>query len=443
MHAAILLIGGKSERFLDPNTPKQFQSLSGKRVFVYALETLLKTGTFSQILLPCHPDWIEPLELELTKLSPKISIFEGGSTRQESVYKSLEHLDFSITKVLVHDGARPFMTKRMIHELLDSLDHTPAAGTYIPSSDTIGVTDGESVVTIPKRSTMVRGQTPQGFQKWALLEVHNRALESNITNATCDITLALDCGLAVKKIEGDEINIKITTPLDLYIAEQLLRLKQPYLEGEKFDSLEGKTFALFGASGGIGHPLQIELENRGAHVIPLSRTSTPYSVDLKNRDSILAVCEEINGAYKALDGCIFAAGVLKRGDFNDLSTEEVEQMVRINFTSLIPILQNLSLKQNGSCILIASSSYYRGRKELAVYSATKAASVNLLQGFAEERPDLNIQIICPARADTPLRKENFPDEDNALLLNPNEIAKSILSHLISPTISPKIINIQK
>ncbi len=439
MNAAILLIGGKGTRFLDPTTPKQFQSLSGKPVFLYALEILLKSGLFEQILLPCHPDWIEPLEWELKKLSPMICLLEGGQTRQESVYKALKHLDSKVKKVVVHDGARPFMTQKMVEELLDALDLFGAAGTYIASSDTIGTTDGATILQIPKRASMVRGQTPQAFQTAVLKAAHLAAIEASIHDATCDISLALRLGVEVKKVEGSETNIKITTALDLYIAEQLLRITHAPLAPKPFDSLKNKRFALFGASGGIGSALQKELEKEEAVVLSLSRTSTPLSIDFNHLNEIPALCKQL----EPLDGCFFAAGVLTKSSFQDLPLNKALEMIQVNFTSLILLLQHLPLKKGATCLLIASSSYYRGRKELAVYSATKAASVNLLQGFAEERPDLNIQIFCPKRTDTPLRQQNFPNEDKSLLLDPSTVATQIMEHLKAPTCSPEIINIHK
>lgn len=76
--AAILLIGGKSERFLDAVTPKQFHFLSGKRVYEYALETLLLSGQFSQILLACHKDWIETLKKKSSKKALSSKLLKGA-----------------------------------------------------------------------------------------------------------------------------------------------------------------------------------------------------------------------------------------------------------------------------------------------------------------------------------------------------------------------------
>lgn len=427
MHAAILLIGGKSERFLDPFVPKQFQKLSGKRVFEYALDTLLQSGAFSQILLPCHLDWIEVLRHELIEFQDKVVVFEGGNTRQHSVQKSLEYLDDSIKNVLIHDGARPFLSLKMIDAILEALATYPAAGTYIPSMDTIGVCQENFITEIPDRKKMVRGQTPQGFHKSLLFQAHTLAQERGVQNATCDVQLALQLQANVKKVDGEETNIKITTPIDLTIAEHLLRQKAPSnpIKTELF----GKKIALIGASGGIGQHLHHELTQEGAEVIPLSRTSSPFAIDLTNPDSIQKTSLEIKKQFNELDGCVFSAGCLHRGSIESISQKKALEMVQVNFLSLIPLLQNLPLKKGALFILIGSSSYFRGRKEIGVYSATKAASINLLQSLQEERPDLKIQIYCPKRTLTPMRIKSFPEEDPASLQPPSKVAKSILNQV--------------
>lgn len=437
--AAILLIGGKSERFLDPKTPKQFHFLSGKRVYEYSLETFLQSGHFSQILLACHKDWLATLEKELQGKSSIIRLVEGGSTRQESVKKSLPFLDKTIEKVLVHDGARPFVSFKMIEDLLDALKTFEASGTYIPSQDTIGVTDTQTIFHIPDRATMQRGQTPQSFHKSLLVQAHIQAEHSGVTQATCDIQLALRIGAKVKRIDGDETNIKITTPIDLYLAEHLLRIKTtPHTLDFDF---RGKKIALIGASGGIGQQIHKELLKEGAEVIPLSRNSTPFSLDLLKTSSIKKTSKELLDNYGALDGCIFSAGCLHKGSIEKLEEKQVNEMARVNFLSLVPLLQHLPLKKEALFILIGSSSYFRGRKEIGVYSATKAASINLLQSLSEECPKLKIQIICPKRTDTPLRKKNFPYEDPTTLAKPCDVAKSILEKIKKNSCKGEILNL--
>jgi 2-C-methyl-D-erythritol 4-phosphate cytidylyltransferase len=286
---------------------------------------------------------------------------------------------------------------------------------------------------------MQRGQTPQSFRKALLVQAHRHAENNGIFQATCDIQLALRLGAKVKRVDGDETNIKITTPIDLYLAEHILRKKTaPHIADFDF---RGKKIALIGASGGIGRQIHKELLKEGAEVIPLSRNSTPFSLNLLKTSSIKKTSKDLFDHYGALDGCIFSAGCLHKGAIEKLEEKQVNEMARVNFLSLVPLLQHLRLKKEALFILIGSSSYFRGRKEIGVYSATKAASINLLQSLSEECPELKIQIICPKRTDTPMRKRNFPFEDPSTLADPWDVAKSILEKIKKNSCKGEILNL--
>jgi 2-C-methyl-D-erythritol 4-phosphate cytidylyltransferase len=286
---------------------------------------------------------------------------------------------------------------------------------------------------------MVRGQTPQALRTNTLLAAHQMALDQKITTATCDVQLALKLGKKVKIVEGDETNIKITTPVDMYIAEHLLRKCIP--PAKKPLDFNKKKILLIGASGGIGQKIHQELLEEGAEVVPLSRTTSPISIDLNHAPSILKACQDLKKSFDFFDGCIFCAGKLYKGSIATISLDEVEEMTRVNFTSLIPILQNIPLKKGGLFLLIGSSSYFRGRKEIGAYSATKAASINLVQSLAEERPDLNLQIFCPKRTNTPMRRKNFPLEDPSDWAEPLEVAKTILGELKAHLGKGEVLNV--
>ena len=442
-NAAILLIGGKGERFLDVTTPKQFQFLSGKRVYEFALQTILESQLFDQIILSCHKDWIEKIRAKTHHLHQNLSVIEGGATRQLSVYNALKFLDSTIEKVIVHDGARPFVSCKMLHDLVHTLDDYEACGTYIPSTDTIAVSDANHITAIPDRKSMVRGQTPQGFIKRSLIEAHLKAFATKNINANCDIALCLAQNYKVKMVEGHETNIKITTPIDLFLAEQILRIEAQHSIRSKKIDLQNKRFLIIGGSGGIGSALKHALEKRNAHLICASKSFSEYQLDLTDLKSIEKFFENLHAIYPKIDGCFFAAGMLVRSPIKTLNSSDMEKMVQVNFTSLLHVLKHLRLPPQGLFVLVGSSSYYRGRKEIATYSASKAASINLLQGFAEEHPDLNIQIFCPRRTLTKLRINNFPEDQIEELLLPEDVAEIILQELESATPSGSIKNISE
>lgn len=207
---ALLLMGGEGGRFASP-TPKQFVMLQGKPLYTHALETLQATGYFDEILLVCHLDWLDTLTERAVA---------GGKTRQESAFRGLLHLKSEI--ILIHDAVRPFVSERIIRENLEGAIQHGAVDTCIPSADTLVHAPGGKVISsIPKRAEYMRGQTPQTFRKEWIVAAHKEALDHGIENASDDCQLILRMGHPVHIVLGDEKNLKITSPLDLMIAEHI------------------------------------------------------------------------------------------------------------------------------------------------------------------------------------------------------------------------------
>jgi len=213
--AAILLMGGEGRRF-GSSLPKQFHLLGGKKVFDHALDAFVATGLFDEILLVCHKDWM-PRE-------GVARVVEGGNTRQESSYRGLKSFAVRPDIVLIHDGVRPFVTERILRENVRDAVAYGAVDTCIPSADTLVHAPGREVIaSIPKREEFLRGQTPQTFQIDWILEAHEKAREDGIENASDDCGLVLRLGKPVRVVLGEERNLKITSELDLFLAEQILQ----------------------------------------------------------------------------------------------------------------------------------------------------------------------------------------------------------------------------
>ena len=160
-----------------------------------------------------------------------VKILDGGDTRQDSSrigVTAAGHETYG--KVLIHDAARPFVSKEIIDHMLAKLDTCTAVNVAIPSPDTIiEIDDRDFIKDVPDRRNLRRVQTPQGFRLPLIREAHRLALENDITNATDDCSLILRLNLApVCVIEGSPLNIKITYPVDLQMAEKILEI-----EGEK------------------------------------------------------------------------------------------------------------------------------------------------------------------------------------------------------------------
>lgn len=212
---AILLMGGEGRRF-GGGIPKQFQLLGEKKVFTYALETLLSSGLFQEIVLVCHPDWMVSHEAART--------VPGGATRQQSSYAGLRAFAQKPDIVLIHDAVRPFVTQKILQANVRLAKEQGAVDTCIPSADTlVHAPDEKRLTAIPRREEYQRGQTPQTFRYDWIIEAHERALAEGIENVSDDCQLVLRTGRPVYIVQGAEQNIKITTEFDLSIAEQLLK----------------------------------------------------------------------------------------------------------------------------------------------------------------------------------------------------------------------------
>lgn len=442
---AILLMGGTGQRF-GSETPKQFHRLAGKKVYLHTLETFLLVNLFEEIILVCPETWITQVEEDLLSYSfTKIKVVQGGTTRQESSLKGLQACGEAAQIVVIHDAVRPFISETILKENVLKAIHHKAVDTCIPSADTlVHIRNQEKIDRIPNRFEYLRGQTPQSFDYALILQAHLKAKEEGICNASDDCSLVLNTGHPVHIVMGSEENIKITSELDLLLAEQILRLRNfSSCSLIEKNCLSGKRFVITGGTGGIGTALCKLLKEEGAIPIPLSRSSTIYPADLTFHSNASATFDKILQDHGPLDGLINSIGLLKTKQLNQLSFEEINLLVATNLTGVIYSCKCAHLKQGAHIINIASSSYVRGRKNYAIYSSAKAAIVNFTQGLAEEREDLFINALVPQRTNTAMRLENFPDENPTTLLDPKQVASEIVRLLKQNSITGTVIEVKK
>lgn len=436
---AILLMAGSGSRFASP-IPKQFHRLGGKKIYQHTLDVFLRSQLFDEIVLVCPLDRIAEIREETLA---SIRLIPGGATRQESSYLGcLACPDAHI--LCIHDAVRPFVTVDILKENVAKAIEYGAVDTCIPSADTlVYAPEAPKVRSIPHRADYLRGQTPQTFHTSRLLEAHVHALSQGITNCSDDCSLVLQLGHPVQVVQGSEYNIKITTELDLSLAEHIFRLRQNTLSAPVSSSLKGKTYIVAGGTGGIGQTVCEQLKKEGAHPIPLSRSSMPVTADLTCFHAAYAAFQQIYEAYGPVDGLINTIGELHVSPLSCLSSEQIESQISINLNALIFCCKCVVLKKGAHIVNIASSSYARGRKDYSVYASAKAAVVNFTQGLAEEREDLLINAIVPQRTATSMRLQNFPDEDPQTLLSPLEVAKEILLLLKQKDMTGSVIEVRK
>lgn len=438
---AILLMGGQGARF-GSSRPKQLHHISGKKIYLHTLETFLSSQLFDAIILVCHPDSLEEVEKDLLHIQDgSITLVPGGATRQESSYFGLLACGVGTDIVVIHDAVRPFVTHSILKENILLAKSYGAVDTCIPSADTIVHSkDGAQITEIPNRSEYLRGQTPQSFSYPLILKAHQTA---HGNSATDDCQLVLKSGHPVFLTEGSDSNIKITTELDLFHAEQLFfRLKKESTLSQSM-SLEGKTIAITGGTGGIGHALRQQITQAGGTAITISLSSSEFPADLSSYAETKAVFEAILKQHGPIDGLINCFGHLLVKELDMCSEEEINTLIDINLKGVIYCCQSVHLKPGGHLINIASSSYSRGRKGSTLYSAAKAGVVNFTQGLAEERPDLQVNVIAPQRTHTKMRTNSFPDEDPADLLSPCDVASEVLHLLQTEGVTGTILDVRR
>jgi 2-C-methyl-D-erythritol 4-phosphate cytidylyltransferase len=215
--AAIVVAAGAGKRF---GQMKQFVYLRGKPVLEWTLEKFQAHDEVGSIVLVL-PDEEDRKHYQM-RYGKIIDVVRGGEKRQDSVWQGFRLLDQAKTElVLVHDGARPLVDGRLISRIIAEARAGGAAVPIVPLEETVKeVLEGRVVRTVD-RSELFCVQTPQGFLYPVLLKALDAARRDRFYG-TDEAMLVERAGLTVRTVEGDPRNIKITTPLDIKVAEALL-----------------------------------------------------------------------------------------------------------------------------------------------------------------------------------------------------------------------------
>ncbi len=203
---------------------KLLLQVHGRSIFAWTLLAAQASKTIHWIGVMGQPQDFEDFqtivnELALTK---PVTLIPGGKTRQASVYEGLKALPMDAENVLIHDGARCLATANLLDRCAASLEMVDGMIAAISVKDTIKVVDSELLIKdTPDRSNLWAAQTPQGFRVELLKQCHREAVE-NGWEVTDDAALFEKCGLPVKIVQGEETNLKVTTPVDMTIAAFIL-----------------------------------------------------------------------------------------------------------------------------------------------------------------------------------------------------------------------------
>jgi 2-C-methyl-D-erythritol 4-phosphate cytidylyltransferase len=219
--AAVIVAAGSGSRMgAAAGGPKQYVELEGEPILLRALRPFLDHPAIDATIVVLPPADLRAPPAWL--LARPVVLVAGGAERGDSVWNGLRHVPPECGAVLIHDGARPFVTAALIERVLERAWEGGAVAA-IPVTDTIKEVDaGRRIVATPDRARLWQAQTPQGFPRAALLAIYERAREEGML-ATDDAALCERFGLPVHIVEGDPENIKITRPLDLVLAGALAR----------------------------------------------------------------------------------------------------------------------------------------------------------------------------------------------------------------------------
>ncbi|MCB6177105.1 bifunctional 2-C-methyl-D-erythritol 4-phosphate cytidylyltransferase/2-C-methyl-D-erythritol 2,4-cyclodiphosphate synthase [Rhodobacter sp. Har01] len=211
--ACIIVAAGRGTR-AGGDIPKQWQMLRGRSVLAHTLRAFAGL----RIVLVIHPDDRAQAEA----IAPGVTLVTGGATRAQSVKNALEALEGSgITRVLIHDGARPLVSRALIGRLEAALDSHPGAAPAVAVTDALWRGAARLVVGTQSREGLWRAQTPQAFRFPEILAAHR----AHPGNSADDVEVARAAGLDVAIVEGDEDNLKLTFPGDFARAGRLLEAR--------------------------------------------------------------------------------------------------------------------------------------------------------------------------------------------------------------------------
>lgn len=223
--SAVIVSAGNSTRMGGVN--KQFLKIDGTPVIAHSISAFQKSPIIDEIIVVTRESDVD----EVAKLVEKngfykvSNIVSGGETRQLSVYEGVISTSNIADLVVIHDGARPLVSDRVIRETIKSAAEFGAAATGVKVKDTVKVVDdNDNIIDTPDRAYMRFIQTPQVFNK----ELYLNAVKSveNSRDFTDDCMLIEAYGRTVKFVDGDYENIKITTPEDVALAESYLARRE-------------------------------------------------------------------------------------------------------------------------------------------------------------------------------------------------------------------------
>lgn len=211
--------------------PKQFLHIGEKPIIVHTVEKFALYRDFEKVIVLTPEDWIEYTKDVLEKYlgsMDNVVVIQGGAVRNETIMNAVRYIEENYglddAIIVTHDAVRPFVTYRIIEENIAAAKEFGACDTVIPATDTIVESaDGLALSSIPDRSKLYQGQTPQSFNAAELKKTYEALTEEEKEILTDACKIYVIKGKPVHIVKGEPFNIKVTYPYDLTVAETLMK----------------------------------------------------------------------------------------------------------------------------------------------------------------------------------------------------------------------------
>jgi len=230
MNYAIILSGGIGSRMRNDGFPKQYIEVDGKPILIYTLEKFNRNISVDKIIIVAASQWHQQILEWIDKYA--ITKFYGfaaaGETRQESILNGLnvceKNIVNKIDNVIIHDAVRPLLSDALISNCFNSLEYSDGCMPVLPINDTVYQSfDGSKISNLLDRSTLFAGQSPEAFNLQKYLKINKAASKEELESTKGSSEIAYKNGLDVALIKGEEMNFKLTTPVDLNRFKAILR----------------------------------------------------------------------------------------------------------------------------------------------------------------------------------------------------------------------------
>jgi len=428
--SAIIPAAGIGARMGAP-TPKQFWVVHDRPLIIYTLQTFVESDFIHEIVVPTSKTSVPLLQdlLHRFQLDRKVKVVLGGASRHYSIQNGLSALH-KADVVIVHDAVRPFVSSSIFPSLAKAAAEYGAAGTVMPLIDTVlAVTPDGFMKNSLERPLYRASQTPQAFRFDLLKEAYAQASAEEMAHGSECLELARRAGAKVKLLPGSPFFWKITYKPDIYTAERLAmeRARQVAM--------------VTGGSRGIGRKIAESLADRGLKVAVVARGKAVRDVaaaigglgiqaDISRPAEVQHAFAAVLAKWGQVDVLVNNAGIARREKIADLNDSTWREIVDTNLSGAFycarEALQQMAGSGRGGVIInIGSSAISGGRVGEGAYAASKAGLVALTETIALEGKPYGIHAftVIPRRTDTALRRALYPDEKDADLLDPADVAR--------------------